>query len=846
MRYSPRLPAWLLLTALLLLLPGRSTLAVPLLNTNFDAAAVGNYADNAPITAGLVGRVGANTAVSVGDIGGNRSLTMTDNSGSFVGNGYPLVKFPYSGQVSSGPTGNNQLSGQFDVVLLQSGAVLNYMIQSGLNENSISTAQVVYLQVGSGGTLSYFNGSTSYSSGFSLTIGVNYRIKWWADLSSTTQDKWGFNIAAVSSPNTLIASFSNLNTRSPNLTPDIVVFRCGGNAGWANANPAYRLDNFALTATPSAPAPNTTLWRIGYNDNSFDEFPTSGSPSATYAVPTDWATRTDWSAWKAIFHGSHNAIDVTFNLASVPSHGVEFSFRSMWGHIAVPQLAVHANGNPAGIIQIWGERGTPAQSEIQFRKIYRLYIPSEFLTTGSNTLRLDIAPHTYETDVNPPTSFRWDYLQLDALSAPATEPIHGSLIYMGTHTLQKDVNTSAFTMDSNTVAHAETLLKWMGIAYSGNVLRAGFWSDVTSVQPARLAVLQKFRDLNFRVVANHLNLNHAQHRLVGTELAQQDKDLVNNFVASYSNLFQFFEVANEPGLIGPINLQTVLVHANYLNTVLPPHVAVTTPGWAYNTWEGVTANRRQVEDLCTVLGGHAYGASFQNYTGGSFTENIRSQGPILTDGFPKPFMATEMGTNNWHADYTGTPSQTNASIFDRITRAHIATATYFLQHASHYKHDNNFEDFSMFAPINWSSSSPSQQTACPGVGGQETRLQTWRRLALAYSTHGNPLPYTYLTKPVNQRVYFRAVNTATLDPLPASGATSNKVLLNFVNFEGVSRTLHLRVTMPSAGTWAGDRIGQGNVYSSAATTVSLNATPTLDFNIILPARESVQYILAPQ
>src|SRR5688500_4906318 len=66
-----------------------SASAVPLLNTNFDAAAVGNYADNTSITAGLVARVGANTSVSVVDIGGNRSLALTDNNSSFVGNGYP-------------------------------------------------------------------------------------------------------------------------------------------------------------------------------------------------------------------------------------------------------------------------------------------------------------------------------------------------------------------------------------------------------------------------------------------------------------------------------------------------------------------------------------------------------------------------------------------------------------------------------------------------------------------------------------------------------------------------------------------------------------------------------------
>ncbi|MEM6823346.1 MAG: H-type lectin domain-containing protein, partial [Verrucomicrobiota bacterium] len=387
-------------------------------------------------------------------------------------------------------------------------------------------------------------------------------------------------------------------------------------------------------------------------------------------------------------------------------------------------------------------------------------------------------------------------------------------------------------------------LKWMGIAYSGNTMRAGFWSDVSGVQTHRLEMLQKYKELNMRVCANHLALLPAQNRLVNGELAQQDKDRVDDFFAAYGNLFQIYEVANEPGLIGPISKAAVIAHTNYARTAKPGHVDLAAPGWAYNTWATNTANRKQIEDLCDLIGGHAYGPSFRDDPDGSFVENLRSQGPILTNGFPKDFIATEMGSNNFHSDYIGSPSQTHASIFDRIVRAHIAVSKHFLQHATHYKVDNAFEDFSLFAPINWNNS-PNTQARAPGVGGEEPRLKTFRRLALAYATHGKPLPYTYRNNVTHQRVYFRAVDTGALPPLAGSGATSDKVLLNFVNFENVTRQINITVTMPQSGTWTGDRIGAGNTYSAARQSVNLSANPTLDINVSLPPRESVQYILTP-
>jgi hypothetical protein len=39
-------------------------------------------------------------------------------------------------------------------------------------------------------------------------------------------------------------------------------------------------------------------------------------------------------------------------------------------------------------------------------------------------------------------------------------------------------------------------------------------------------------------------------------------------------------------------------------------------------------------------------------------------------------------------------------------------------------------------------------------------------------------------------------DTSTIPPQAATGATSNKILLNFVNFENSAQTLDVRVTLP--------------------------------------------------
>ena len=51
------------------------------------------------------------------------------------------------------------------------------------------------------------------------------------------------------------------------------------------------------------------------------------------------------------------------------------------------------------------------------------------------------------------------------------------------------------------------VLKWLGIAYSGNTMRANFWHDVVDQQPKRMAYLQLLASYNMTVMADFISGN---------------------------------------------------------------------------------------------------------------------------------------------------------------------------------------------------------------------------------------------------------------------------------------------------------------------------------------------------
>lgn len=181
------------------------------------------------------------------------------------------------------------------------------------------------------------------------------------------------------------------------------------------------------------------------------------------------------------------------------------------------------------------------------------------------------------------------------------------------------------------------------------------------------------------VVVDHISGSHFHNDAAG-HMPPETRAALDAFLARYGGLFQFYELGNEPCMFGGGLDETIEV-ARYLNRVKPRHVQLVAPGWAYGggkgtpkNWDADPALRRQVEALSQLTNGHSYGYSYADDRGGSFVENLNTFGGVR-DGWLKPYLNTETGTNDWHSEEKGPrlpSSQPHAQAFDRILRAHLA------------------------------------------------------------------------------------------------------------------------------------------------------------------------------
>lgn len=830
----------------------------PLLMTDFETATVKSYANSEVINSGnptiddLTARLtipGSQVAQVVSD--GGRMLQFTDNSTTA---NYPRVYHQFSGVTSDG-TGNNEVTILFDLTPLDiEGQTTDFRIlmNSGTSQTSNGTYTALQLYVSDYGgitKISVEDGTSSFTSA-TLTRGTTYRFAIVADMSSTTQDLFSLRVAPLNDLNHPVVELDGIATRAANVTPAIIVFDGGPDANQVCSDPYIRIDNISMTAArhlrPSEePIPQNTLWQIGFEDSSYNEM--AGPGQSTYTIPSDWETRTDWSGCpRMLARSTQSTLDLSYSLSSVPLHGVEFEFRSMRVSYTTPELAVYSNGQFAGMIQTRGTRNY-AYVLGDYRDVYRLYIPAEMLQSGSNELRLEVPlmPFSTNTAADWGCVIGWDYLRLTELTQQASEPIHGRMVYAGTNFMQNNTHD----LSSYIVPCLQPLTEWMGIAYSGNTMRTTFWINRTFQQPARMDILETYRDLNLSVIMDYISGAHVGTLDPDGTLNSTNESSLNSFFSTYGNLFQYYEISNEPCLIGNESLAKEIALAQYINQIKPSSVKTAEPGYAFATsggdpdgWAADPFYRLQLAEYCDTIGGHSYGTSF-----GAFMQEMASYGPNLSNGFPKEFILTEHGSLQWHHVDISTlgSSQPHAAAFDRNMRNLIAVADRFMYHAPFF-YESAEADMNLFEPVsNWSTFDPTNTQIYPGVSGEEDRMKTYRRLALAYATHGQPLPYEVLNAGSLEykRVYVRPVDTSALAPLPGSGATSDKVLLNFVNFEPTTQVVQVRIYLPASGTWTGRRIGAGTVLSNAFSNVSLNAVPYVDISETLPAHESVQYIL---
>ncbi|NHN29925.1 hypothetical protein G9U52_08760 [Paenibacillus sp. S3N08] len=624
----------------------------------------------------------------------------------------------------------------------------------------------------------------------------------------------------------------------------------------------YTVENQTAASEIKSAIPNQSgwLWLLGKPDDSFQDLGNANTGSQTYTISANSDKSTGWMGVPSGLNKLINpSFSIQYSLESIPEYGVHLQFKVLDAYKAVPQMAVFTNRLLSGIVQIAGISGTT--SNYPFKKTYELYIPKEQLQLGNNELKLNAISCLYCSPAEDSYLWwKWDYIGMKALSAPAEEPIHGSYVASGT-----SVNNMEFYYDEGAVRHLPYVLKWMGIAYSGNVMRTGCATDVKNACSAIGAYYETLRDYNTQAVSFHLHTGNIKLKSDGT-LPDDARDKLYNYVKNYGSLFQYYEIDNEPGLFNRSKAVNLAI-AKWLNTNIPilaPHMKTVAPGWAYapqyqvkacknqlpngklqcgepDGWESDPLQRKELEDVTDLTNGHSYGSSYVDNAGGSFVENLKTFGGA-EDGFPKLMLNTEYGTSDNHFDDKKFGAMdSKAAVFDRIVRAHIGSADMFTHHAAFYPGYSLFE-----TGYNLNNHNPSTTRIYGNSSETATRAGIMRRLNLTYATHGKPLVYqvTNAGELQDKLVYFRGVDTSSLEPLPGSGGTSDKILLNIINFETSTQTMAVKVVMPEQTVYEGERFGLGRTYEEARTYVSgLEASPDLELKETLGPGEAVQYIL---
>lgn len=639
-----------------------------------------------------------------------------------------------------------------------------------------------------------------------------------------------------------------------------------------NNNSNAKASNYLSPYTPTnGISIGDEVFLIGTKNDSSMEFNQSTVwAGTTFSVPTDS------SFPKGLSYSEQNNLSkltLYYQLSSIPANGVVLNLKSIKADYMIPQIYVHSNQRLAGIFQIFGVEGD--ERNLAFFDIYRITIPKELLILGTNSLQLELR-QTYTN--NPYGMFvEWDYISMNEVTAPLATPINNKLTFMGVQGL----SCTAFAPDSLTRDEFLEYYKWLGIAYSQNSFRFPWASNILhlSSQEQRIEAMEAISKMNFVGIGGDLAATIGDQQELDQhngEISPSKKNQIDEYFATYGRYLNYWETANEPSN----NFQQVGLRQipNYVEAVAkylkstnakPNHTKILGPGyWGYAGWFGSEISninspfydptspyfnqpwedsdqiRQNIDRHVDVVGYHHYNVELQDH----FNDVITTEGGQLSNGLPRELIVTEFGTFGGAYDFpgTGTPiSNMRGALADRQHRANTALASRSMWYSV-------ITDEHKLGLIDTESGCNSKSTAieakAEGPLGEETdsMLQIYRRHALAYSTHGTPLSYQYIDNNVDQDIYVRAVDTSTLPPIEGSGGKSDKILINIVNFGKTDQTSQMKIKMPSAGIYYGQRIDDKPKLTDASKNIVLTTDEEgyITLTTETKALRGVQYILA--
>jgi hypothetical protein len=101
------------------------------------------------------------------------------------------------------------------------------------------------------------------------------------------------------------------------------------------------------------------------------------------------------------------------------------------------------------------------------------------------------------------------------------------------------VNNNQYYYDEAAVMHLPYIMKWLGIAYSGNIMRTGCASNIGNSCSAIKEYYETLKDYNMQAVSFHLFTGNIKLKADGS-LPDDAIQTLENYLVENGSLFQYY------------------------------------------------------------------------------------------------------------------------------------------------------------------------------------------------------------------------------------------------------------------------------------------------------------------